>query len=78
LQSIKWFEAEAVGASTISSLAAFIPTGEEGSKVTAFVLKKYAQHLHALDEQKRKEQGGKLEYAVYRQLAARFSSTLLL
>jgi hypothetical protein len=35
----------------------FVPTGEETSKVTAFVLKKFAQQLYVLEEQKRKEQG---------------------
>jgi hypothetical protein len=35
----------------------FVPTGEETSKVTAFVLKKFAQQLYVLEEQRRKEQG---------------------
>jgi hypothetical protein len=57
LQSVRWFDAETIGAAAIASLAAFVPTSEEGSKVTAFVLKKYAQQLQQLEDQRRKEQG---------------------
>jgi hypothetical protein len=57
VQSVRWFDAETIGAAAIASLAAFVPTSEEGSKVTAFVLKKYAQQLQQLEDQRRKEQG---------------------
>jgi hypothetical protein len=59
VQSVRWFDAETIGAAAIASLAAFVPTSEEGSKVTAFVLKKYAQQLQQLDDQRRKEQGAR-------------------
>lgn len=55
IQSVKWFEAEIVGAAAVSSLSAFVPTAEECAKVTAFVLKKHAHQAHQLEEQKRKE-----------------------
>ncbi len=54
-QSVKWFEADTVGAAAVASLAQFVPTPDECAKVTAHVLKKYAHQVHLLEEQKRKE-----------------------
>ena len=56
VQSILAFDAETVGSSALASLSAFTPTTEECTKVSAFVLKKYASQLALLEEQKRKEQ----------------------
>jgi hypothetical protein len=54
-QSVQRFDAEAVGASAISSLALFVPTTEEAVKVTAYVLKKHTAAVQLLQDQKRKE-----------------------
>jgi hypothetical protein len=54
-QSVQRFDAEAVGASAISSLALFVPTAEEAVKVTAYVLKKHTAAVQLLQDQKRKE-----------------------